>query len=115
MTGGAGALPGPRSEEGVARLPEERAHADGAPVPITLNTADRALNSQPPVIPESNTPNTNTLGQAADTVRPAAYQAQETLGKAKDAAVPAIQNTLGQAAELARQYVPASVASYLRE
>ena len=55
------------------------------------------------------------MGQAADAVKPAAYQAQETLGKAKDVAVLAIQNTLGQAGELARQYMPASVASYLRE
>ncbi|KAL1728503.1 hypothetical protein EV714DRAFT_238051 [Schizophyllum commune] len=122
-TGGAGALPGARGEEGVARLPEERARADGAPVPTTINTADRAFASQPPVIPESTgttspiasttTGVQSTLGQAADAVKPAAYQAQETLGQAKDAAVPAVQSTLGQAADLARQYLPASVASYL--
>ncbi|KAI5892504.1 uncharacterized protein SCHCODRAFT_02578855 [Schizophyllum commune H4-8] len=126
-TGGAGALPGARGEEGVARLPEERTRADGAPVPTTINTADRAFNSQPPVIPASNTWSASTtspiastttgvqstLGQAADAVKPAASQAQETLGQAKDAAVPAVQSTLGQAADLARQYLPASVASYL--
>ncbi|KAI4526001.1 hypothetical protein K525DRAFT_260226 [Schizophyllum commune Loenen D] len=122
-TGGAGALPGARGEEGVARLPEERALADGAPVPTTINTADRAFNSQPPVVPESTSTTSpiastttgvqSTLGQAADAVKPAAYQAQETLGQAKDVAVPAVSSTLGQAADLARQYLPASVASYL--
>ncbi|KAL1747094.1 hypothetical protein HDZ31DRAFT_61541 [Schizophyllum fasciatum] len=123
-TAGSGALPGSRTEEGVAKLPEERAVEDGAPAPTTVNTAARAFASQPPVIPasaerdasSSNTAGStvqSTLNQAADTVKPAAYQAQQTLGQAADATAPAVRGTLDQAAEIARQYLPAAVANYL--
>lgn len=121
-TSGAGALPGSATESGVAKLPEERALEGGAPVPTTVNTTERAMASQPPPVTTNTTilPSVadmqNTLGQARDTVAPAATSAQQTLGQATSAVTPApgtMQSTLDQATNLAKQYLPAAVASYL--